>query len=108
LSPLEAALLGGANISFDRRKLAYLNAIEKLNCDYANGILTYAREIASRTEQFWCPIKHAAMPRATGIGLKACGHAFRMKRIPCFDPFGASAGADQHQGRTQPPCVVFS
>jgi hypothetical protein len=47
---------------FDRRYLAYLNALEKLNClfcSYANGLVGYVREIASRTEQFWCPIKHA-------------------------------------------------
>ena len=47
---------------FDRRYLAYLNAIEKLNCaycSYANGLMGYVREIASRTEQYWCPIKHA-------------------------------------------------
>jgi hypothetical protein len=47
---------------FDRGHLAYLNAIEKLNCvycSYANGLIAYVREIASRTEQYWCPIKHA-------------------------------------------------
>jgi hypothetical protein len=47
---------------FDRRYLAYLNALEKINCaycSYANGLISYAREIASRTEQYWCPIKHA-------------------------------------------------
>jgi hypothetical protein len=47
---------------FDRAKLAYLNAIEKLNCaycSYANGVIAYAREVAGRTEQFWCPIKHS-------------------------------------------------
>jgi hypothetical protein len=47
---------------FDRHHLAYLNALEKLNCaycSYANGLLAYVREIASRTEQYWCPIKHA-------------------------------------------------
>jgi hypothetical protein len=47
---------------FDRRYLAYLNALEKLNCaycSYANGVVGYVREIGSRTEQYWCPIKHA-------------------------------------------------
>lgn len=47
---------------FDRRYLAYLNALEKLNCaycSYANGLIGYVREVGSRTEQFWCPIKHA-------------------------------------------------
>jgi hypothetical protein len=47
---------------FDRRYLAYLNVLEKFNCaycSYANGLIAYVREIASRTEQYWCPIKHA-------------------------------------------------
>ncbi len=47
---------------FDRHHLAYLNALEKFNCaycSYANGLISYVREIASRTEQYWCPIKHA-------------------------------------------------
>jgi hypothetical protein len=47
---------------FDRGHLAYLNALEKLNCaycSYANGLIAYVREIAGRTEQYWCPIKHA-------------------------------------------------
>jgi hypothetical protein len=47
---------------FDRHHLAYLNALEKLNCaycSYANGLIAYARELAGRTEQYWCPIKHA-------------------------------------------------
>jgi hypothetical protein len=49
-------------IVLDRHHLRYLNSIEKLNCvycGYANGLLAYAREIASRTEQYWSPIKHA-------------------------------------------------
>ena len=47
---------------FDRHHLAYLNALEKLNCaycSYANGLIAYVAEIASRTEEYWCPIKHA-------------------------------------------------
>lgn len=42
--------------------LRYLNWIERLNCNYcgyANGLIAYAREIAARTEQYFCPIKHA-------------------------------------------------
>jgi hypothetical protein len=49
-------------IVFDRHHLAYLNALEKLNCaycTYANGLIAFTREIAARTEQYWCPIKHA-------------------------------------------------
>ncbi len=51
----------------DRHRLAYLNGIEKLNCaycGYANGVIAYAREAASRTEQYWCPIKHALRQRS--------------------------------------------
>jgi hypothetical protein len=47
----------------DRHKLQYLNAIEKANCTfctYANGVIAYVREVAARTEQFWCPIKHGS------------------------------------------------
>lgn len=47
---------------FDRAHLPYLNLIEKLNCaycTYANGVVAYVREVASRTEEYWCPIKHA-------------------------------------------------
>ena len=49
-------------ITFDRKHLSYLNGLEKLNCmycSYGNGLLAYAREIAGRTEAYWCPIKHA-------------------------------------------------
>jgi len=47
---------------FDRHHLAYLNIIEKINCaycSYANGAIAFIREVASRTEVYWCPIKHA-------------------------------------------------
>lgn len=46
----------------DRLQLSYLNAIEKLNClycSYGNGVVEYCREVSARTEQYWCPIKHA-------------------------------------------------
>ena len=49
-------------ISFDHRHLAYLNFIEKfdcLYCGYGNGLMAYATEIFARTEQYFCPIKHA-------------------------------------------------
>jgi hypothetical protein len=57
----------------DRHRLAYLNLIERFNCvycGYANGVLAYAREIASRTEQYWCPIKHAR--RLKGCHSRQC------------------------------------
>lgn len=47
---------------FGREDLPYLNAIEKFNCfycSYGNGVAAYTREVAARTEQYWCPIKHA-------------------------------------------------
>lgn len=47
---------------FDRYHLSYLNWIEKshcMYCTYGNGLLAYATEIVARTEQYFCPIKHA-------------------------------------------------
>jgi hypothetical protein len=63
----------------DRHKLTYLNAIERVNClycSYANGVTGYVREIAARTEQYWCPIRHARRLR----------HAHG--RYPHFAPYG--------------------
>jgi hypothetical protein len=51
----------GDYLIMDRQHLAYLNIIEKLNClycGYANAVIEYVREVAARTEQYWCPIKH--------------------------------------------------
>lgn len=50
------------HIIFDHQHLEYLNIFEKINClycSYASGVISFGREIASRTEQYWCPIKHA-------------------------------------------------
>ena len=55
-------------IAIDRGKLQYLNALESLNClycSYANGLLAYVVEIAGRTEQHWCPIRHARRVQRT-------------------------------------------
>lgn len=52
----------GDYIVVDRHSLAYLNIIEKVNClycGYFNGLAGYVQEIGARTEQYWCPIKHA-------------------------------------------------
>ena len=52
---------------FDREDLPYLNLIEKFNCfycSYGNGVAAYFREVAARTEQYWCPIKHARRVKA--------------------------------------------
>lgn len=49
-------------IVFDRQQLAYLNFIEKFHCTYCaygNGLIAYVSEIVARTEEYFCPIKHA-------------------------------------------------
>lgn len=54
-------------IVYDHHQLSYLNAIEKfhcLYCSYAVGLLAYGQEIIARTEQYFCPIKHARKVRA--------------------------------------------
>jgi hypothetical protein len=79
----------GDYLVFDRGHLAYLNAIEKLNCaycSYGNGLVAYAREIFARTEQYWCPIKHAR--RVIGV------HARHMQ----FSDFG---DAENYQKRLE-------
>lgn len=52
----------GDYVVFDRAELPYLNLIEKLNCaycSYGNGVSAFLQEVAARSEQYWCPIKHA-------------------------------------------------
>ena len=54
-------------IQIDRHKLQYLNGLQKVNCvycGYANGTIAYVRDVASRTEKYWCPIKHEVAPRS--------------------------------------------
>jgi hypothetical protein len=73
-------------IVIDRHHLGYLNAIEKANCmfcSYANGVFAYTREIAGRTEQYWCPIRHARRVRGA--------HAHYAE----FVPFGDAEGYKQ-------------
>jgi hypothetical protein len=51
---------------FDRTDLPYLNASEAfkcLYCSYGKGVVAYSREVAARTEHYWCPIKHARRGR---------------------------------------------
>jgi hypothetical protein len=67
------------HIVLDRHFLKYLNVIERINCDYCsyfNGLASYATEIAARTEQYWCPIKHAS------------GKAHRHSRYHLFFDYG--------------------
>jgi len=49
----------------DRNKLDYLYGLEKINCmycGYANGVLLYLKEVAGRTEKYWCGIMHEGKP----------------------------------------------
>jgi hypothetical protein len=80
-------------IVIDRHHLAYLNAIEKLNCvycGYANGVFAYVREIAGRTEQYWCPIRHAKRVRAPHVHYRhfldyGDAEGYRRRLIPLRD-----------------------
>ncbi|WIM04633.1 MAG: hypothetical protein OHM77_07935 [Candidatus Nitricoxidivorans perseverans] len=52
----------GDHIVLDRQHLEYLNFIEKFHCTYcayASGLIAYIAEIVARTEEYFCPIKHA-------------------------------------------------
>jgi hypothetical protein len=72
--------------ALDRHTLAYLNAIEKINClycSYVNGLIAYVHEIAARTEQYWCPIRHARRVRGAHQRYAAfapCGDAWAYRR----------------------------
>lgn len=77
---------------YDRVKLSYLNGIEKFNCaycSYGNGVIAYAREVAARTEQYWCPIKHARKNQGA--------HS----RYPLFTDFGDGEQYRQELGTLQ-------
>lgn len=75
-------------IILDRAGLKYLNWIEKLNCaycSYVNGVIAYVREVGARTEQYWCPIKHArrvlgAHPRYAGFADYGDGDDYNARR----------------------------
>ena len=72
--------------AIDRHRLPYLNAIEKLHCfycSYVNGVFAYVHEVAARTEQYWCPIRHARPVRGS--------HA----RYAAFAPYGDAAAYDR-------------
>lgn len=55
-------------VALDRHRLKYLNFVERLNCNYCayfNGVIAFVREVAARTEQYWCPIRHALKVKGT-------------------------------------------
>lgn len=48
----------------DRNKLQYLNILQKffcMYCGYVNGLLRYQKEVAGRTEHYWCGIMHESV-----------------------------------------------
>ena len=75
----------------DRHKLEYLNGAERFNClycSYANGVIAYVREVAARTEQYWCPIRHSrpvrgAHHRYDAFAPYGDGREYR-NRLPSF------------------------
>lgn len=73
-------------IKNDRHRLKYLKSLRKVNCAYCayfNGIIAFVREVAGRTEQYWCPIKHAVAPKD------------RHPRYENFIPYGDEHALDQ-------------
>ncbi|MDP2032594.1 MAG: hypothetical protein Q8K29_04195 [Polaromonas sp.] len=74
---------------FDRTHLGYLNLLEKVNCaycSYATGLAAYLREVAGRTEQYWCPIKHARR---------------QLQAHPYYAGFADYGDAEAYRGRLQ-------
>ncbi len=58
-------------IVFDRQQLEYLNFIEKFHCTYCaygSGLIAYAYAIVAKTEEYFCPIKHARKILGTHTG----------------------------------------
>ncbi len=81
-------------IRVDRHHLAYLNALQKLNCiycGYCNGLIGYVQEVAGRTEAYWCPIKHAVR-----IGSY---HAYYAQFVDYGDAQGFEAGLKESRRR---------
>lgn len=81
----------GDYMVFDRQQLGYLNFIEKFHCTYCaygNGLMAYVTEIVGRTEEYFCPIKHARKMlgvhsryvRFLGYG-EAEGYAAKLEKI---------------------------
>jgi len=84
----------GDFIRIDRHHLAYLNALQKLNCvycGYCNGLIGYVQEISGRTEAYWCPIKHAARVGAH--------HAYYAQFVDYGDAEGFEEGLQQSRRR---------
>jgi len=77
----------------DRTKLQYLTWYEKIGCmycGYVNGSLLYLKEIANRTEKYWCGIMHENKP-----GFKTQEHQVNQD----FAKFGDPEDFKQKYGR---------
>src|SRR6056297_2217416 len=85
-------------IRVDRHHLAYLNAVQKMNCvycGYCSGLIGYVQEVAGRTEAYWCPIKHAAR-----IGAH---HAYYAQFVDYGDAEGFEPGLEASRARLTRP-----
>jgi hypothetical protein len=90
-------------IVMDRWHLSYLNFMKKFNCAYcayANGLLAYGTEIAARTEQYWCPIKHArkmlgAPARARAFLAYGDGENYRQRLSEFRDALAGEPGKQE-------------
>jgi hypothetical protein len=59
-------------------------------CGYATGVFAYVREVSGRTEQYWCPIRHAKRIRAPhphyrGFVEYGDAEGYRQRLIPLRD-----------------------
>ena len=94
-----------AFIVIDRHSLLYLNGIERLNCvfcGYANGVFAYVREVGGRTEQYWCPIRHAKRIRAPHPHYREFiefgdAEGYRRRLIPLRDALKREALKDERR-----------
>jgi hypothetical protein len=84
----------GDHMVFDRQHLAKLTWIDKSHCTYcayATGLIAYVSEIIGRTEEYFCPIKHAKDV------LAAHGHYVRF--LPYNVPDNYEEIVEQHRAR---------
>lgn len=78
---------------YDRGRLAYLNVLEKLNCQYcayATGLLAYAREVVGRTEHTGARSARQARGRRAARA-RPCLPVCRLWRCGCLSPATGTA-----------------
>lgn len=96
-----------------RHRLPYLTLFEKANCgycSYATGLIAYVREVTARTEQYWCPIRHARRVRGAHARYRAFAaygdaDAYR-RRLPATRRQSTVAAA-RARGSDE-PCAIES